>query len=380
MITDRAWIEINTQQLTSNINAIKRILPESTTFALVVKANAYGHGMELVSAYCEQQQLVDFFCVAHLSEALQLRNSGITLPILVMCTIDTSIHDAIMQEIDISVSSFENLHTINAATQSLQKKAHIHIKIDTGLSRFGFFPQQIAQLITILQASEYLIICGIYSHFAQSQNSDLTYTEQQKNIFKTVVNQFFAAGIQPIYIHQQNSAGVVTQPDLLYNMIRIGALAYGMWSSNLQQSLFERITKQTIIKPILSFKTHIIELKTVAPQTPIGYNGTFITQRPTKIAIIPVGYADGYMRNYGTQKQSAFVYVNNIQAPIIGHIAMNTIIIDVTNITSVAIGDVVILIGLNQPITPNDLARILHNGNPREVTVSLNPHILRITA
>lgn len=376
-MTNRAWIEVDTQQLQHNITTIKQFLLGPTAFALVIKGNAYGHGMQPIAQYCQEHNLVDFFCVAHLSEAIQLRSNNITIPLLVMCTLDAPLSDAIMYEIDISISNFDQLHAINDAAQSLQKKAHVHIKIDTGLSRFGFMPTQIEKLITIIASYTHIIVCGVYSHFAQSHLTDQSYSEKQHQLFNSIVQKIFDAGIRPTYIHQQNSAGIVTQPDPLFSMVRIGALAYGMWSSDFQKTIFERITKQPTIKPILRLKARIIEIKSFASGTPIGYNGIFVTQRPTTVAIIPIGYADGYMRSLGTQEKPAHVCIRGLIAPIIGNIAMNTIIIDVTDIPNVSIGDHVTLIGPDG-ITPNDLARVLPNGNPREIVTMLSPTLPRI--
>ncbi len=373
----RAWVEIDTEQLKNNISTIKKMLPEASAFTLVVKANAYGHGLKLVSQYCEQENLVDFFCVAHLSEALELRNLGITIPVLAMCSIDAPIEYAIMQEIDLSVSNREQLCTINAIAKCLQKKAHIHIKIDTGLGRFGFFPNQINELTQLLKQAKYLIVCGIFSHFAQSDATDQTYTNQQRIIFKQCVNELIKSGINPQYIHQQNSAGIATQPDPLYNMVRVGALAYGMWSSEYQKQLFDT-TQQSAIQQILSFKTHIIEIKELPADTPVGYNGIFVTQRTTITAKIPVGYADGYFRHFGLGTKSAYVYIRNQHAPIIGHVAMNVITIDVTDITGVQLHDEVLLMGNSDRLRTNDLCTILGSGNPREVTVYINSNIPRI--
>ena len=373
----RAWVEIDAEQLKSNISIIKKTLPETTAFALVIKANAYGHGLKLISQYCEQESLVDFFCVAHLSEALELRSHGVATPILVMCSIDAPLEDAIMQEIDLSVSNIEQLYALENTAKRLQKKAHVHIKIDTGLARFGFFPHQMNELIQMLKQTKHIIVCGIFSHFAQSGAPDQTHANQQRIIFKQCINELIKAGINPQYIHQQNSAGIITQPDPLYNMMRIGALAYGMWSSEFQKQLFSS-KQQSAIKQILSFKTRIIEIKELPAHTPVGYNGIFVTQRTTITAKIPVGYADGYFRHFGLGTKPAYVYIRNQYAPIIGHVTMNVITIDVTDITDAQEGDEVLLTGDIDRLRTNDLSTIVGSGNPREVAVYINSTIPRI--
>ena len=375
--TPRAWIEINKDHLKNNIKAIQTLLPPETQYALVIKANAYGHGMELISQYCEQEQLVDLFCVAYLTEALTLRAHGITKPILVMTYCDEDIHKAIMQAIDISIATFDGLLLVHTIAQQLNKKVHIHIKIDTGLSRFGFIPHQIEQLITIIKNTSHLTICGIYSHFAQSNNTDQSYSDQQRLLFKHIIAQFFSAGIRPQYIHQQNSAGIMTQKDGLYNMVRVGALAYGLWSSPFQKELFEQESSKSIHQ-VLSFKSSIIDIKIIPQYTAIGYDCSFITQRKTITAKIPVGYADGYFRYLGLKTNQAYVFIKNKYAPIIGYIAMNVITIDITDIQEVVIGDEVTLIGDIPHITANELAHTIGSGNPREITTLLNPTIKRV--
>lgn len=375
--TPRAWIEINKDHLKNNIKAIQTLLPSETQCALVIKANAYGHGMELISQYCEQEQLVDLFCVAYLTEALTLRACGITKPILVMTYCDEDLHKAIVHDIDISIATFDDLQLVLTIAQQLNKKVHIHIKIDTGLSRFGFVPHQIEQLITIIKNTLHLIICGIYSHFAQSNNIDQSYSDQQRFLFKRIITQFFNTGIRPQYIHQQNSAGIMTQRDDLYNMVRVGALAYGLWSSSFQKELFEQKSSKSIHQ-VLSFKSSIIDIKTIPPHTAIGYDCSFITQRPTITGKIPVGYADGYFRYLGLKRDQTYVFIKNQYAPVIGYIAMNVITIDITDIQGVVVGDEVILIGDTPHISANELANIIGSGNPREITTLLNPTIKRI--
>lgn len=372
----RAWIEINTTQLKKNINAIKTIAPNNN-LALVVKANAYGHDLKLITNYCAQENLVDFFCVAHLSEALSMRTYGITTPILVMQTYDAAIEDALMYEIDLTISNFDQLEFIAIAAQKLQKKAHIHLKIDTGLSRFGFFPEQLETVITFIKKNPYFIICGLFSHFAQSQDQEQDYTSKQQNCFMQSVTYILNAGISVSYIHQQNSAGIITQANQLYNMMRIGALAYGIWSSDYQKQLTNKIVQEAI-QPILSLKTRIIEIKKIPAGKPVGYNGIFITQRDTITAKIPIGYADGYSRDLGIGKQPTYVYIHNQHAPIIGHIAMNVITIDITDIPNTQVGDIVILIGAFEKLTPNDLSALHTYKNAREITVNLNPQIERL--
>jgi len=372
----RAWIEIDGEQLKSNINIIKKMLPKKTAFALVVKANAYGHDLKLISQYCEQEGLIDFFCVAHLSEALELRAYGIVTPILVMCSLDAPLKEAVMQKIDLGVSNKEQLYAIEAVAKQLQKKAHVHIKIDTGLSRFGFFSHQMRELVCILKHLEYSILCGLFSHFAQSAQPDQSCTNQQYRTFKQCVDELIQEGISPTYIHQQNSAGIITQPDALYSMVRIGALAYGMWSSEHQKQLLSDI-QQRAIKQVLAFKTRVIEIKKLSVQTPVGYDGIFVTRRTTITAKIPVGYADGYSRHFGLGAKPAYVYIRNQRARIIGYVAMNVIIIDITDIPGVGTGDEVTLTGDIDGLRTNDLCAILGNGNPREVTSCINSSIPR---
>jgi len=374
----RAWVEVDSKQLYNNIKTIQAMLPEGTAFALVIKANAYGHDINLISKYCEQQHLVDFFCVAHLTEALALRRNGTLLPIIVLSTLDASLEDAIMQDIDLSVSNLDQLLAIHTAAQKLQKKAHIHIKVDTGLARFGFLPNQIPLLISQVITMQHIIVCGLFSHFAQSDNTDQTYTKMQRDTFKNILNRFLRSGIRPQYIHQQNSAAIITQPDLIYNMVRIGALAYGIWSSDFQKKMFERATKKSTIKQVLNFKSSIIEIKAIPPGMPIGYNGLFVSKHVTVTAKVPVGYADGYSRYFGITKQPTYVLIKNQYAPIIGHIGMNVLMVDITHIHSIKVGDEVLLTGSHNKVTANALCSGIGSGNPREVTTHISPTLIRI--
>ena len=354
------------------------MIPVCTRCALVVKSNAYGHGIDLISTLCEQMQLADFFCVAYLSEAVHMRTIGITTPILVMTYCDENIEQAINLNIEMGVSNNDQLFLLNTVAQHLKRAIRVHIKIDTGLSRFGFMPQQIPALIAQIKASPHLQISGIYSHFAQSNAADQNYSTYQRTIFKGIVSQFFEAGIYPQHIHQQNSAAISTQKEPLYTMVRIGALAYGLWSSPLQKKLVEQEVGEESIQQVMSLKSIIIEIKEFETGTFIGYDCSFKTARDTRTAKVPIGYADGYFRYLGMCKQTVNVMVKGRLAPIIGYIAMNVITIDITDIHNAQLHDEVTLIGADPEITANALAQRIGSGNPREITTLLNPTIPRL--
>lgn len=301
-------------------------------------------------------------------EALRARALGFTKRILILCFYgweELDLKLAIAQKIDFTVYSIEQLELLNKLALELNKSVYIHIKIDTGLARLGFTPVQ-AQAILLDSdfASNYsqVKLRGIFTHLAEAEKKDSEFSAHQLQQLENLVLSLRANHRSIELIHAVGSTGMFLIAQARFDLVRIGGMAYGLSklpNSNLQF--------------ILQWKTRIIQIKKLTAGVPVGYNQTFITQRPTKLAVLPVGYCDGYSRKLSNLGQ---VSVNGAIVPVIGRVAMNMITIDITDIPGVLVGDEVILLGSQARISPYDWS-----GQAGiyiyESIVGLNPNIHR---
>ncbi len=370
----RTWVEISQSAFDHNISLLKSTIG-ARLLALVVKANAYGHGMEQIATLAEQNDLVDWLCVAFASEALALKNLGISKPILVMSCIDTKPELLINTNIHCMVDNNEIMQQLNAIGKTYNYMFPVHIKIDTGLSRFGVTPDQVLPFIQAANQLQHVSIQGIYSHFAESDKEDKTFTKQQLEHFQAVLQELAAHNITIPHIHFSNSAATTTLNLPFCNLFRVGINAYGLWSSPATKESTQKKFSQFTLRPVATWKSKIIALKTVVPQNFIGYGRTFQAPRLMRIAIIPIGYYDGYDIRFSN---NGSMLLHNQYAPIVGRVAMNTTSIDVTNIKNVQVNDDVILMGNYPHIHPHELATQIQTINTRELLTKINPLIPRI--
>lgn len=324
------WLEISKKSLLNNISEIRKRLAPQQKFMAVVKANAYGHGLfEVVNSI---KNKVDYLAVYDFEDAILLRKKGVKTPILVLSRIFAEQVDlAIKHKIEVTVTSFDIL--------SLQKNLQVHICVDTGLGRDGFAFSDLKKVMKILKNSP-LQIKGLYAHFAAADEAKKnSYTQKQIEELLLWKKEFAALGIKPL-VHHAASAGVFFPkifPD--FDLARIGIALYGLWPS---QEIKKREEKKTKLLPVLSWKAKIIEVKSLPKGSAISYNCTNILQRDSKIAVLPIGYFDGISR---VSSNAGFVIVKGKKVPQIGRITMNLIVLDVTDIADVKVGDVATIIG-----------------------------------
>jgi alanine racemase len=355
----RIWIEIDRNALIHNIVQLKQAI-HPFHLALVIKCNAYGHGLVEIATICDKQPEVYILCVAFLSEALQLRYAGISKPLLVLSYCDDDIQKAVGLNIAIVVDSHEELHQINQIGLIHNYCFDVHIKVDTGLARRGIQPDHIESFVYVAMQLPYIRIAGICSHFASAYTPESAQTIIQIEQFIQAINRISHANIPLIHI----GASSLLLPSGC-NMVRVGQALYGYNPSLYNLNL----------KPVLTLKTRICALHTIAEGMPIGYDGLSITKRRTQVALLPVGYADGYDMRFSL---CCVVYVrSNYYAPILGRIGMNFVSIDVTDIPGIQIGDEVILIGNKDHVRVSDLIACAGMKNLREVLARLNPTIPR---
>lgn len=368
-----SWIEISSNAFNHNVHAYKQIIGPTKKLAVVVKSNAYGHGMREISMLCQKHQDVAWLCTTSLSEALQLRNQGITKPILVMSFINNDPAYAAQKNIDLTIYDKTTATTLNNIGKKLKKPFNVHIKVDTGMSRFGLPPHEIPSFVEYVQTLPYLSIRGIFTHFSSIE--DQKFTHNQKLPFNELINQLKSNGITIPYIHSDNSAAITTVMGEKTNLVRLGAGAYGLWPSDTIKKKTEEQYPYFNLKQILTWKTRIAYIKTVPANTPVGYDKAFTTNKETTIAVLPIGYADGYNKRLVNQTQ---VRINNHYAPLIGNICMNALMIDISHLHNVTLGDEVILIGDYPDLTVHDMTEKIGRYNPRELTTRLHPDILRL--
>lgn len=343
---ERVVAEINLDNIAHNIINIKKFLSQETKLMAIVKADGYGHGAIEVAKTCLYNG-ANFLGVAIIDEALELRNNNIHEPILILgYTKDSRLSLVVEYNITQTIFSYEMAKKLSKEAVILNKKVNVHIKIDTGMGRLGFYPNEdtVKEIIKISKL-KFIKITGIFTHFANADNIDKSFTIEQikrfNNLLELLKNNKF--DFNNIDIHASNSGGILDFNKLSnrfnfnFNMVRAGIIIYGLYPS-------EYVEKSISLKPAMSLKTHISFIKEVEANTSISYGSTYITNKKSKIASIPVGYADGYARCLSNK---ARVIINGYYCNVIGRICMDQFMVDVTHIEDVKIEDNVILMGSN---------------------------------
>ena len=350
------WAEIDLDILANNMRNIKKLAGNKEVMA-VVKADAYGHGA-LDVAPCLLENGASRLAVAMLTEAIELRNNNITAPIMILGYTPSYLgEDLINYDIEQTIYDLDYAKELSSLSISLNKKAKVHIALDTGMGRIGFLPSDESfNAICEICALDGLDVIGIFTHFSSSDEEDKEYTQYQFNQIYDFISRLEKQGINIPLKHASNSAAIIDMPNTYLDSVRAGIILYGYYPSN-------EVKKENLsIKPSLTLKAKIAHVKELESGMYISYNRTFKTSRKSKIATIPIGYADGYIR---TLKHDAKVIVNGQLAPIVGNICMDQFMIDVTDIDDVKSGDEVILLGESNGIKFNadDLAKCMDSIN-----------------
>jgi alanine racemase len=349
---NRAWAEINLDNIAHNIREIRRITDKNAEIMGVVKADAYGHGvMEVAKTLLDNG--VTRLAVSMLDEAIQLRRNGISVPILILGYTDPiRANEIIENDVTQSVFSHELAQALSSEAVRQGKKVKIHIKIDTGMTRIGFLPgySAVKNVVEINQLPN-IIIDGLFTHFATADEKNREYTFTQFERFMSICSELQRIGIHIPVKHCANSAGIIEYPQMHLDMVRPGIILYGMYPS-------DEVDKTKIdLKPAMTLKANVILVKDVEKNTSISYGRIFTTQRNSRIATIPIGYADGYSRLLSNKGR---VLIHGQFAPIVGRICMDQCMVDVTNLdVDISTGDEVVLIGAqgDNAITAEDVAQ-----------------------
>lgn len=344
------WVEVDLEALADNVRGIKALIGSDVTLFAVVKADAYGHGAVAV-ARTALLNGAGALAVATIQEAIELRDAGIEAPILVMSyTPAQAVRQAVRQEITLTLYDLDLARAYDRAAREAGGHLRLHVKIDTGMGRLGVLAGQAVPFFRQLLNLTHLEIEGVYTHFSVA-DEDLGYTLEQLNRFKGVIAPLRAAGFTFRYVHAANSAATLLSKETHFNAVRCGLAMYGLSPSDMAPVPHD-------FRPVLSWKTQIAQVKTLPAGHPVGYGNTYVTEAEERVAVIPVGYADGLRRAPGYW---GHVLVRGQIAPIIGRVSMEKTIINVTQIPNVSIGDEVVLIGQqgDQVITADDIARRL---------------------
>jgi Alr-MurF fusion protein len=361
-----AWLEINREQLVKNMRAIRGLIASDVTLMAVVKANAYGHGAVMVARTALLNGAA-YLGVANIAEAIELRDAGIEAPILVMSyTPVNALRQAVQQNLTVTLFDLDMARAYDRAMRDLDGKLKYHVKVDTGMGRLGIMPDEAVMMFRNLPSMKKLELEGIYTHFASAE-SDPTQTQSQLDAFKSIVRAMRAAGMEFKYIHAANSAGVAQAKEGHFNMVRVGLMLYGLNSAG--------VTPPPDIKPIMSWKTTVLQVKTLPKDHAVGYGAAYRTTDNERVAILPVGYADGMRRAPSAWKE---VLINGKRAPIIGRISMEKCAVSLTNVGEVSPGDEVVLLGTQggETISADQVADWLQTNN-YEVVTSLGINLAR---
>ncbi len=366
----RTWIEIDTKAIRANYHAFRKLIPKNVSMMGVVKSNAYGHN--IIEFAQELEKLgIDMLAVDSLVEGLALRKSGVKTPILVLgYTLPEMFTKALRKNIHITISSMDGLRAFLKTTNA--NRIPVHIKVDTGMHRQGFLLREVSQVLKILAQSN-INVDGLYTHFASAKDlNDRVFTDKQIAEFTVWRTAFNDAGYKPI-IHASATGGALGFRDAHYDMVRVGAGLYGLWSP---QEVSRALGRSLSLKPVLSWKTIISEVKEIPAGSWVGYDLTHKTKQATRVAVCPVGYWHGYPRGLSN---TADVLVCGKRAKVLGRVSMDMIVIDVTNIPRVRIGNEVVLIGRSgkEEISASELSQHAET-SAYEILTRLNPLMKRI--
>ncbi|WP_317366531.1 alanine racemase [uncultured Tyzzerella sp.] len=363
---ERVIAEINLDNIAYNMANIRKSVDEKTKIMAIVKADAYGHGSVEV-AKTALYNGADWLGVAIIDEAIELRKNNIFEPILILGnTIEYKLLQVIKYNITQTIFSYDIAKKLSDEALKIKKSVDIHIKIDTGMSRLGFLPtEESIEEIMAIKKLPYINITGIFTHFATSDMEDKNFTKEQFEKYMWIIDKLEKRGINNLIKHVSNSGAILDLQEYRLDMVRAGIILYGMYPST-------QVLKNIDIKPAMSLKTYVTYVKEIEPNVSVSYCRTYFTNKKTKIATIPVGYADGYARILSNK---ARVFVNGYYANVVGNICMDQFMIDVTNIPNIKQGDIVTLMG--QDITAEELARLQNTIN-YEIVCNIGKRVPRV--
>jgi len=364
-----AWAEIDLRAVAHNLDAIKKTAGPKLKILCVVKADAYGHGNIAIAKLLEKKG-VDFLGISDLHEGIVLRKAGIKKPILMVeNTLPEHAKHLVENNITPIVCTLELARALNRLGAQKRKKIPVHIKVDTGMGRLGVAPDDAFALAQILVRLPWISLEGACTHFALSDsNSDFTRQQQKTFLFIAYALQE-KLNILLRYVHASNSLGIVAYKNKGFSMVRAGLILYGMYPS-------PKIKSKILLKPVMSVKSRVTLVKNVEKGTGISYGHRFITPCRMKVATVAIGYHDGYFRAFSNK---AHVLIHGKRCPVLGTVTMDQIMVDVSRLKGVKIGDEVCVLGRQGKgeVSADELAKLANTIN-YEITCSLGSRVARI--
>lgn len=328
------WAEIDLDNYTHNIRVIKKRYPNAIIMA-VVKADGYGHGAIQV-AKAGVLGGAERLAIAIVDEGIELRTAGFTVPIQVLGgTLENQLEQVVDYDLIQTVYNLEIPQALSKIAQRKEKKVKVHLKIDTGMGRIGVLPAKALEMAEKIVALPYIELEGLMTHLATADEADKSHTEMQVSLYRQVLKEFFERGIKISIKHLANSAAIIDLPNLEFDLVRPGIMSYGLWPS-------KDVDHTIDLRPVMTWKARIIHCKDVPSGSAISYGRTFLTKKTSKIATLPLGYADGYSRSLSNKGQ---VLVQGQRAKVVGRVCMDQIMIDVSHLSDISVGEEVVLLG-----------------------------------
>ena len=346
----RTYAKVNLDAIENNLLELKKKIKPGVLSLAIVKADAYGHGAVGVTVHIQNE--VDYFGIAELGEAVELREAGVVKPILVLSyTSPYQYETLIKNELTQTIFNYDDAVALSQAAVKLNKIARVHIAVDTGMSRIGFFCNaESVETVKRINDLPNIYIEGIFSHYACADCVERETTEKQKAVFISFIESLEKRGMYIPIKHMSNSAGILSV-DEQFNMVRIGIVLYGLYPDECVNDGTARLT------PAMEIVSHVVHVKEVPAGSGVSYGHTYFTEKPTRIATVCIGYADGYSRKLSNKGR---VIINGKFAPVIGRVCMDQLMVDVTELRGVCVGDEVIILGKSgeAEITAEEIASL----------------------
>lgn len=334
----RICARIDLDAVEHNIEMMRQRVGEDTKIMAVIKSDGYGHGAFPIARFLEPKECIWGYAIATLDYAVSLKKMGITKPILVLGCIFPDQYSAMLEYgIHMPVYTSQMAQEVSDLAVKMGKKAFVHIKLDTGMSRLGFpVNEESLRKIEKISRMPNLVMEGMFTHFARADETDKTFTEMQMRQYRWMKKELEDRDITFTWYHCSNSAGIIDFEEEGLNLARAGIAVYGLYPS-------EEVQKEQVpLKPAMELVSHVAHVKWVEPGTPVSYGGAYVTDRRTQIATIPMGYGDGYPRSLSNK---GYVLIHGKRSPILGRVCMDQMMVDTTEIGDVQFGDRVTLIG-----------------------------------
>jgi alanine racemase len=362
------FVEVNLDCLRFNFRAIRSKVAPAKVMP-ILKANAYGHGLVRV-AQLMQELGADYIGVAVLEEGVLLREMGITVPILVLGGIlGNQIPNFLKYNLTLTASSVEKLEQIDKTARKMGVRAKVHLKVDTGMERLGIHYYSAEKLLNASLQCRHVFVEGVFSHFASSESTDLSFAWKQLQRFEQVLAFYYQQNLpRPPLCHMANSGAILQLPEAHFDMVRPGILLYGVYPST-------EVKQAIVVQPAISWKSRVVYFKVILPDHSVGYGCTWKTDHPVRAVTVPVGYGDGYFRS---MSQYAQVLIHGKKYPVVGAISMDQIVVNIES-DSAYNGDEVVLLGEQD----GDAIRCEHLAQwagtiPYEILTNINTRVPRV--